>query len=83
VTAPIPFNRHFLDLKMGDLEKDIWFHAALATQANYFEVSRSNQEIRLAIDCYVGYVEFFGPGRLNGINRAKTEDSTFRNILMI
>jgi len=49
---------------MGDVEKDVWFHAPLATRANYFEVSKGDQEIRLVIDCYVEYVEDFRSGEI-------------------
>jgi hypothetical protein len=46
------------------MERDIWFHAPLATRANCCEVSRSDSEIKLAIDCYAEYVTDFRPSEI-------------------
>jgi hypothetical protein len=62
--APVPFSMHFLDAIMGDVEKEMWFHAPLAIRVNYFEVGWEDQEIRPVIDCYVEYVEDFRSGEI-------------------
>jgi hypothetical protein len=73
----------FLPRKLADVEKDIWFHASLIPRTDYFEVSRLDQESGWRSIVPWKMLKIFGPVRLDGVHHSKTEDTTFRNILMI